>query len=192
MPYSKEKLVTDAKTVMSECDRIDSILKLGGFKSIPREDHMSSLPHPNGQGDMLCGIRAASIITDFAKEAAERGGISKRVSLGSVRNELAKLFVLRFFKEKREIDIKQIDRLFNSTVKASQKFLNTITHFIPCHLMNVKDPDCFTLGPVTFHNKLSMGRRILSQRRSGSKCAKETLKKASRFGEIPTSQESNG
>lgn len=174
MPYSKEKLVADAKTVMSECDRIGALLKLGDMRSISREDHMSSLPHPNGQGDMLCGIRAASIITEFAKEAAERGGISKRVSLASVRKELAKLFVLRFFKERREIDIRQIDRLFSSTVKASQRLLNNITHFIPCHLMNVKDPDCFTLGPVTFHNKLSMGRRILNQSRSGIKCAKDT------------------
>ena len=70
--------------------------------------------------------------------------------------------------------MKQIDRLFNSTVKASQKYLDQITHFIPCHLMNVKDPDSFTLGPVTFHNKLSMARRVLNQSRSSSKSAKDT------------------
>lgn len=174
MPYSKARLVADAKFVISECDRIQTLLNRDGLRSLARADHMSSLPHPSGQGEMVCGIGAASIITDFAKEAAERGGISKRVSLTNVREELAKLFVFRFFKEEREIDMKQIDRLFNSTVKASQKYLDQITHFIPCHLMNVKDPDSFTLGPVTFHNKLSMARRVINQTRSSSKSAKDT------------------
>lgn len=174
MPYSRARLVADAKFVIAECNRIQEQLNRGGLRSIARTDHMSFLPHPSGQGEMLCGNAASSIITDFAKEAAERGGISKRVSLGSVRKELARLFVYRFFKEGREIDMKQIDRLFNTTVKVSQKYLDQITHFIPCHLMNVKDPDSFTLGPVTFHNKLSMVRRVLIQSRSGTKSAKNT------------------
>lgn len=175
MPYSKARLIPDAKFVIAECGRIQELLNRGGLRSIARTDHMSSLPHPSGQGEMVCGHVASSIITDFAKEAAERGGISKRVSLGSIREELARLFVYRFFKEGREIDMKQIDRLFNATVKASQKYLDQITHFIPCHLMNVKDPDSFSLGPVTFHNKLSMARRVLSQSRSSIKCDKNTV-----------------
>ena len=166
----------DAKLVVSECNRFQALVNLSGLKSIGRTDSMASLPHPGGRGEMICGVVAASIITGFAKEAAERGGISKRVSLANVRKELAKLFVFRFFNEGREIDNKQIDRLFNSAVKASQQFLEEITHFIPCHLMNAKDPDSFTLGPVTFHNKISMARRILNNSRSSSKSAKDTAK----------------
>lgn len=173
MRYSKERLVGDAKFVVSECNRLQTLVNLGDFKSIERMDHTASLPHPGGYGEMICGAAAASIITGFAQEAAERGGLSKRVSLTNVRKELASLFVLRFFKEKREIDIKQIDRLFNSTIKASKTFLEDITHFIPCHLMNAKDPDSFTLGPVTFHNRLSITRKILNSR-SSSTCAKDT------------------
>jgi len=163
MSYSKEALVNDAKFVVSECARIQVLINQGGLKSIGRIDHMASLPHPGGRGEMLCGTAAAAIITNFAKEAAVRGGLSKRVSLANVRKELACLFVIRFFKEEREIDTKQIDRLFSSTSKACEKYLETITHFIPCHLMNAKDPCFFTMGGVTFHNRVSMSRRVLNK-----------------------------
>lgn len=162
MSYSKEGLVNDAKFVVSECARIQILVNQGDLKSIGRLDHMASLPHPGGRGEMLCGAAAAAIITGFAKEAADRGGLSKRVSLANVRKELAYLFVIRFFKEEREIDTKQIDRLFSSTAKACQKYLEDITHFVPCHLMNAKDPCFFNMGPVKFHNRVSMARRVLS------------------------------
>ncbi|MNQ75403.1 hypothetical protein D3C85_901990 [compost metagenome] len=163
MSYSKEALVKDARFVVSECARIQVLINRGDLKSIGRLDHMASLPHPGGRGEMVCGAAAAAIITSFAKEAAERGGLSKRVSLANVRKELATLFVLRFFKEEREIETKQIDRLLSSTAKACQKYLEDITHFIPCHLMSAKDPSFFTLGAVTFHNKTSMARRVLNR-----------------------------
>ncbi|PAV68051.1 hypothetical protein WR25_02503 [Diploscapter pachys] len=173
MRYSKEKLVEDAKFVVSECIRFQELVNLGSFKTIERIDHMASLPHPKGYGEMICGAAAAKIITRFAQEAAERGGLSKRVTLDNVRKKLAELFVLRFFKEKRDIDTKQIDRLFNSTVKASKTFVESITHLIPCHLMNSKEPESFTLGPVKFHNRLSITRKILSNRTTNT-CSKDT------------------
>ena len=75
MSYSKEGLVNDAKFVVSECARIQILVNQGDLKSIGRLDHMASLPHPGGRGEMLCGAAAAAIITGFAKEAADRGGI---------------------------------------------------------------------------------------------------------------------
>lgn len=163
MSYNKEALVKDAKFVISECARIQVLISGGDLKSIGRQDHMASLPHPGGQGEMICGVAAAAVITGFAKEATERGGLSKRISLANVRKELATLFVLRFFKEEREVETKQIDRLFSSTAKACRKYLEDITHFIPCHLMSAKDPAFFKLGAVTFHNKKSMAGRVFNK-----------------------------
>lgn len=165
MSYSKKQLVADAKFVVSECNRLQLLLNSTGLREIEFNDHMSSLPHPNGFGEMICGRAAAIIITKLAKEAAERGSISKKVSLSNIRKETAKIFVQRFFKEAREIDTKQIDRLLSTVIKTSNIYRATKTHLIPCHLMLAKDPDKFTLGPVTFHNRSGVNRLITQNKK---------------------------
>lgn len=166
MSDGKQKLIRDVNFVLSECARIQGLVNLGNLKVIGSADFMSSLPHPNGRGQMLCGVAAAAIITELAKLALHRSRLSRRVGLMTARKELEKLFVYRFFTEQRDVDTKQIDRMLNAVAKMSRGYCVTITHLIPCHLMHSQEPALIKVGQVTFHNKSSINQLLIRKSRN--------------------------
>jgi hypothetical protein len=77
----------------------------------------------------------------------------------------------RFFGEKRPLSVQQIDRLFSAVGKHARQKCVDVTHLIPCHLMNARDPTELKIGPVTFLNRSGMRHLLLSKRRGHFKSA---------------------
>lgn len=128
---------------------------------LPRDEIFSDLPHPSGQGQMICGRAAAKRIAEIAKEAGRRAGVSNRVEFETLRKLTGDLLVERFFRERRELNKQQIDRFLASVGRQAQRDCTNITHFIPCTLMTAQDPETLALGPVQFHNRARFRRIIL-------------------------------
>ncbi|MBP0629981.1 HEPN domain-containing protein [Cupriavidus sp. AcVe19-1a] len=166
MSNAKEALVSDVRFILDECARLHTIVQREGLNAIPREEFLFSLPHPNGVGHLPCGRAAALKLTALAEEVARRGDVTKRVELGTLKAELGKLIVSRFLAERRPLDIKQMDRLIQSAIKAVQRHCVTRTHFVPCHLMSTNDPERLVMGPVTFHNRTSFRKLLLGKARN--------------------------
>ena len=163
MRYNKDQMVIDAKFVISECDRFQLIINQGGFLEIDQQDLLGKLPHQAGTGSIICGRKAASIISKLAKEAAKRSQLLERISISRIREETEKKFVYHFIKKGRDVDFNQLNRFFQAVAKASEAHLTTTTYMIPCHLMHSRDPEYLSLGPVFFHNRSSFAKIILSK-----------------------------
>jgi hypothetical protein len=161
---SSKALVEDVNFILSECARMSDLVAQGDLKNFDRRDSMSCIPHPGGMGSMICGWRASQKLTLLAEAAAKRGGISGLVSSVVIRKELDSLFVDWFFKQKRTVDIKQVDRLLSSVTKACRRHFTSQTHFLPCHLTYTKLPAIIAVGPVIFHNRRSATSVLLKRR----------------------------
>lgn len=180
MSHSKEALVAHVRFVFEECLRLQNAILKEGLKDLPQHDMLFSLPHPSGTGTMLCGRAAARKITELAEEAAKRGNLSNRIELNTLRKEVSALLVTRFMNEHRSIDTKQIDRLLSTAAKNAEKQCVTLTHFIPCHLMNTNDPNRLAIGPVTFHNRTSFRTLLLKNARTRVESSDEKTRKFTR------------
>lgn len=163
MNNKKDALVNDVRFILDECDRLNKVVQHGGLRTLSQHDLLSSLPHPSGVGSVLCGHSAAVKVTELAEEAARRGNLTRRIELTTLRTEISRLIVSRFIKEKRPLNVTQLDRLMSSAVKKAQSQCMTLTHLIPCHLMSARDPERFSIGPVTFHNRASFRRLLLKK-----------------------------
>lgn len=165
---SSKEVVEHVNFILSECARLRELMAKGGLRNFDRRDSMSDIPHPSGTGSMICGWRASQKITLLAEEAAKRGAISRQVSSGLIRKQFAAMFVEWFFKQQRAVDIRQVDRLLSSVAKACRRHFKSKTHFLPCHLTYTNLPISISLGPVTFHNRSSATRVLLSNRATPS------------------------
>lgn len=157
---NKMTIVEDVEFVLAECLRFSRILQEGKLNDFPRVESLFSIPSPNGIGRIICGQAAAEKITVLAEIAPKRGKLSRRIKQSTFEEKIAELISSRFLKEKRLVDISQVDRLINTAIQRAGKECLTLTHLIPCHLLSAKDPERFAIGPVTFHNRKSI-RQIL-------------------------------
>lgn len=175
----KRAMLDDIAFVFSECARIANMVETDGIRSISRDDASFTLPHPRGDAQMYCGRAAHTKVAALVEEVARAGNLHGRVKTETLHEEVAQLLVSRFLKEARPLEIKQLDRLFNAASKAAQRHFVTRTHFVPCHLMNARQPARFQIGPVTFHSRASFRKILLADRRPRTDAAKSE-KEASR------------
>lgn len=157
-----QQRVDDVGFILSECARILA-MGVNVFKLLPKDEMFFSLPHPRGQGMMLCGRAAAQRLDALAEDARHAAGLSRRVELDAVRKPLAELIVARFIREKRPLDIAQVDRALAAAGTAARGKCQDNIHFVPCHLMSAKEPEVFAIGPVVFRNRAAF-RRVLLER----------------------------
>jgi len=158
----KDSWVTDVKFIFDECARLMSVAG-NGLKQIPREDSLYMLPHPSGRGSMICGRAAAEKVAGLANEAARRSGLTRRIEHSTIRRPVEYLLVNRFMKEKRLLNITEVDRVLAAAARQARSKLSTTTHLVPCHLISARDPAQIVIGPVKFHNRSSI-RALLLQR----------------------------
>lgn len=156
----RPRFAEDIAFIFSECNRIMGMGR-DVFKNLPKEDVFFDLPHPSGGGRMLCGREAYKRIEMLAKEVGHRANLARRVTHETLRNPTKKLLVRRFVTEKRELDQKQIDRFLAAAGRNARAECADLTHFIPCYLMTVQEPEALKVGPVVFRNRLNFRRRIL-------------------------------
>lgn len=167
MTNRKQQLIDDVGFIFTECARLNEALRApGGLKSLPKSDWMFELPHPSGKGKMICGRAAAQRLEELARNAIHRRGLSRQVDVLAVRRELGDILVRKFVKEKREIEISQVERALAEAGRVAARSCSTITHFLPCHLMIAQQPGSFEIGPVRFHSKANFRSLLARQLRS--------------------------
>lgn len=153
-------LADDIVFIFDECKRI---IEMGRdvFKHLPKDEAFYDLPHPSGQGKMLCGRAAAKRVAKLAEEAGRRGTLLQRVSHETLRKHTEELLVRRFLVEKRELNEKEIDRFLASVGRKARVACADVVHFIPCTLMTAQDPEVLMVGPVVFRNRANFRRRMV-------------------------------
>ncbi len=156
MLSNKAKLVEDVAFIFEECARLNTMVNEGRFADIPREDAFCDIPHPWQnwpKGKMLCSRAGYERLEGIAKLALERAKIQRLVSIEPARKSMAEILVRKFVREKREIEIKHIDRAMSEVAGRSNVTRSNMTHYIPCHLMLSQNPSIFQLGPIRFLNR---------------------------------------
>lgn len=164
MVTKMHQLLEDVEFIFAECIRIQNLLK-GGFDRIPKDDFFFSIPHP-ASGEILCGRAAARKLGGLAKEAGRRAGLLRRVELQTLIAPTAELIVQRFVRERRSLDIQQVDRALSAAAKMARQSCADIKHLVPCHLMLAKDPEELRIGPVVFRNRAAFRRLLLEKIRA--------------------------
>ena len=86
----------------------------------------------------------------LATLAADRARIDRQVDVLTVRKPLARSLVRRFIAERREVTVSQVERALSEAARKAASERQTITHYIPCHLMLAQEPARFSIGPVSF------------------------------------------
>lgn len=169
MVRQTQQMIEDVGFIFSECARLRDLL-IQGIDRISRDDASFSIPHPVS-GDMLCGRAAAQRVEVLAEEMGRRGGLLGRVEFSTLKRTVANLIVERFVREKRPLDIKQMDRMLNTASKRARAACVDITHFVPCHLTLTKDPEELRIGPVIFRNRRQfrnlLAEKVRAYRRNG-------------------------
>ena len=147
----KDSLVEDVRFIFSEVERLYAVIRDQGTKSIPKEDafcHLPDLQHPGFF--VLCGRAADTKVSELARQAARRAGIERRVSDTNVKKHLRRVLARKFMVEKRPVETAQVERSLSEAARLASRDCKTTTHFIPCHLMLVQEPQTFSIGPVRF------------------------------------------
>lgn len=151
---AKQNHNDDIEFILTECHRFYALVQKD-IKSIPREDALHEIPHPSGNGFLICGRAASQRINKLAQEAGRRAGILQRVEPEALRKPLKHLITRRFIVEKRPTETKQVDRILAATARAALKKCSNKTYFIPCHLMTAQTPATLRVGPILFLNRKS-------------------------------------
>ena len=172
MSTTNSSLVEDIRFIFAECERIQKLGK-DAFKQLPREDLLfCSLPHPSGTGMMICGSAATIRVAKLAKEAGRRFQLNQRVTEQPMRKPTEELLVQRFVNESRDVNSQQVDRLLAAVGRKARSSCTDITHLVPCYLMTVQQPNAFSVGPVTFHNRANF-RRLMPKKLREYECHDE-------------------
>jgi len=146
--------------ILDECIRFAK-MPICELKRRDTRDYFCYLPHPNGRDRMLCGHLAEAKLWEIAEEGLRLNNLAGRVSAKTLRGILGSELVKRFVIEKRAIDARQIDRLMSWLGRAAVRKCSSRTHFIPCHLMYVDEPEELSVGPVTLRSRKSFRSQIL-------------------------------
>ncbi len=109
-----------------------------------------TVPHPDGQGDLICGQEAGRRLTTIAEDVLTRPTLRARLSAHTVREHTKREFSHRFLQNDRQIDRRSAQRLLSAVEKSVARELVNLTHYIPCHVVTGEAPKLFEIGPVKF------------------------------------------
>ena len=190
MGNAKDQLVTDVCFIFDEAVRIQQLAKTGKLRDIPQTDLWGQLPHPSGNGFLMCGMEAHARLSELADMSIQRAGLTGRVAPQGATKKLGEVLVRRFLVEDQSIDISHVERSLSEVGKWLHKSTEDITHIIPCNLMLSKIPTEFSIGPVTFFQREAFRTRlansVLDARRGDTvwnrKILSETIRYYSKFG----------
>ena len=108
------------------------------------------LPHPSGQGSMICHPDAYDRLYDMAEGALASSKHAGRMEVRAVFEELQRITVERFYRDRKEITQSSADKAVAASVRAASKACKTLTHYVPCHIGDDKGDFSFEIGRVRF------------------------------------------
>lgn len=146
MTAKQNENVADFEYVMFELANVDvtEILKNN------RLEALASLPHPSGEGQIMCGLNVLRRLKEMAKRNLAYSRYAEQVDVNRVFNHLKQIMVTRFLKEMRELNQKEADRAVYAAIKLAANTRETLIHYLPCHIDFIDSPSKFALGPVLF------------------------------------------
>jgi hypothetical protein len=159
MPSKSQIILDDINFVFSE----DTRLRCLGTTDLFKED-FDYIDLPT-QGQVWISREATKRLSNIAKELGLRSGLLARVEHRTLYDVVSDAIVKRIYSNRDELDISKIDRAMNYAAKCLKRRCVNLVHFIPCHLTWTEDPATLTIGPVTFHNRVSFRRLLLSKMR---------------------------
>jgi hypothetical protein len=159
-PNPKQAWVADIEFVLSECRRLREHTRHAKPWNLSKSDLLATLPSPSGIGTILCGADALYRLHGLAIVALKQSGASGTVEPETVFRALKHIVVQRFIKEQRTPDIAQVERALAAAAKEAKRLRSDAVHFIPCRLMDAKDPSTFSVGPVTFRERVSFDQQM--------------------------------
>jgi hypothetical protein len=159
-PNPKQAWVADIKFLLSECVRLRELTQRVKPWNLSKADVLGTLPSPTGIGNILCGAEALYRLHGLATVALKQSGASGTVEPEKVFRALKQIVVQRFIKERRPLDIAQVERALAAAAKEAKRSRSDAVHYIPCRLMQAKDPSTFSVGPVTFRERVSFDHQM--------------------------------
>ena len=160
----KEELEADVHFIFEECARLLQFIP-NRIHVIPKDDFFFELPHPSGNGKMLCGRAAFHKLQALSEFAAKRSHLENRISASTILQPLSKILVRRFVTERQEISGKYVEWALSEAARWTKKECEHRVHFVPCHLMYQQEPYEFKIGPVLFRSRRSFRKMILEKLR---------------------------
>jgi hypothetical protein len=142
----------DALFIIKEVKRFTG-LSIHDIQGLSREDLIPSLPHPSGDGVLLCGRAAAERIELLAKRYLAKHLLSSRISPNEVVERFGDEFSRRFIGECREVNNAEVEAALSAAVTSAAMKIADVTHFLPCHLTEDAYPDSISIGPVHFRTR---------------------------------------
>ena len=138
--------------VLSEVQHFRKLTR-DDLKSLHWRDGLSMLPHPTGEGHILCGASAAAALSALASAALSRSRFAGRIAVERVDKSLGEERVRRFVRDGRPITSKECSDMTRNALASAAASIGPRTHFIACHITSDPEPRSFAVGPVQFRKR---------------------------------------
>ena len=121
-----------------------------------REDAFCMIPHPDGRGNLICGMEATRRFGALADRVLEyEPWLAGRLSRSKTKDRVVAAFVQRILREKRDVDTGTAEQILKDVSEGCRASLVSLEHYIPCVLFLNGGPDEFSIGPVTFSRRIA-------------------------------------
>ncbi len=144
--------VQDLEFIVDDILRFASmeIPELKAHWEMNKQDRLCNIPHPRGQGILICSRQAIDRFVGLAERHLIAQKLETKVDLRLFTNIVIGEFVNRFLGQKSNIDRKNVDKMLSSAIKKVKTKHKSLTHFIPCVVVFESEPKEFQIGPVCF------------------------------------------
>jgi Apea-like HEPN len=156
----KQAAVADLDFVLSECARVQQLLRNTRPSEFSKLGPLSSLPSPSGPGGIPCSVEAVQRLHDLSATALQHSDASGTIEPEKVFRAFERIVVQRFVDEQRALDEAQVERALAAAIKEAKRSRLDAMHIIPCRLMRVKSPRDFSIGPVKFRDLASFDEQM--------------------------------
>src|SRR5436309_2347527 len=148
-----EENLKDVEFILNELNRFAQMSReeLRAHLTAPKRDGLFTLPHPQGHGMLICGYEAYQRFQALAeRHLSPQKDKATKVNLAKFTQALRAEFSRRFLKDLQPIENRTIDRMLAAAYRQVEKTFDSLTHYIPCTIIESSRPPEFQVGPVRF------------------------------------------
>lgn len=141
--------------VFSEAARFQEQFARGDFLTglEPPFDAFHSIPNGKADGGNLpIGPEAEKRIRSFVEREVAKRGYEGRLEIAPLVRQFKEEIVATFLRSAAKISDAEAKASFERSIALSVQRIKECTHLVPCQLVNLSDPDRFTIGPVKFRH----------------------------------------
>lgn len=154
----KQAWVETVQFALSEAVRFQNLMaeavRSKQLQSLPKDDLLYGLRRSDGH-EWIYGHEADRRVFKLAVDALRQARLASVASPDRMYKALKSMIVERFITERCEVALPAVEKAVAAAVRIVREELASSRHLIPCQLMFVADPDQFSIGPVTFHNRIA-------------------------------------